>query len=169
MQQIGDKKTSEVRAAIAELPSLPLRRLRALWKDLHARDAPSAFGFDLLRRGIAYKIQENAFGGLSLQSLRALNQLKKSIEKNPNGYRGLSRRLQSGCVLVREWRGRSYRVTVTEKGFESEGRSYSTLSQIAREITGTNWNGPRFFGLRKSERLARQISNKKAVERKVAR
>ena len=60
---------------------------------------------------------------------------------------GLGPIAKSGTRLVRQWRGRTYHVTVTDDGFEFEGQSYSSLSQIAQAITGTKWSGPRFFGL----------------------
>lgn len=145
------KEICNVAVAVAELPRLRLQELRARWKILYRREVPKAFGFDLLRRSIAYKIQENFFGGLSPESRRALNRLKTSFQKTTRPSADLNRRMQSGCVLVRDWQGRSYRVTVVDNRFEFEGRNYSTLSQIAREITGTNWNGPRFFGLRKAK------------------
>ena len=68
---------------------------------------------------------------------------------------GLPRRIKSGSELVRTWNRSTYRVVVMEKGFAWEGRTYSSLSEIAFAITGTKWNGPRFFGLR--SRLAKSV------------
>lgn len=163
------KEICNIASAVAELSRLRLQELRSRWKILYDRDVPKAFGFDLLRRSIAYKIQENIFGGLSPESRRALSQLKQSLKKNPHAPGELSRRMQSGCVLVRDWKGRSYRVTVVDNRFEFEGRSYLTLSQIARDITGTNWNGPRFFGLRKTKNPIRNARKDDPLRREGSR
>ena len=76
-----------------------------------------------------------------------LNQLIAQHTKTP-GKIVLPRRIKPGAILVRQWKGASHRVTVLEGGFAYEGKSYESLSEIARSITGTRWNGPRFFGLR---------------------
>jgi len=76
-----------------------------------------------------------------------LNELMVQSAKN-NGRIVVPRRIKPGAVLVREWKGKSHRITVTEGGFAFEGRPYESLSEIARMITGTRWSGPRFFGLR---------------------
>jgi hypothetical protein len=105
-------------------------------------------GPDLLRRGIAYRLQEQRYGGLSTSVQRQLNQLIKVLTKKCTGHIELPKRVKYGAVLMRLWKGKSYRVTVLDDGFACEGRVYNSLSEIAREITGTRWNGPRFFGLR---------------------
>jgi hypothetical protein len=138
---------------IEKLPRCQIRRLRVQWRELFGRDPPPAFGPDLLRRSIAYKLQEDAYGGLLLATRRELDRLVAAIAKNPSGRIEMPRRIKAGAVLVREWKGKTHRVTVADKGFVYEARDYSSLSEIAREITGTRWNGPRFFGLRPNERL----------------
>jgi hypothetical protein len=77
-----------------------------------------------------------------------LDHLAKAAQAKPNGRLELPRRIKPGSELVRTWNRRTHRVVVMEKGFAWEGKMYSSLSQIAFEITGTKWNGPRFFGLR---------------------
>src|SRR6185437_14375034 len=104
-------------------------------------------GPDLLRRSIAYKLQEDAYGGLDKATKRLLQQLMVQMAKTP-GRIVLPRRIKAGAIIVRKWKGQSHRVTVLEDSFAYNGKSYESLSQIARQITGTRWNGPRFFGLR---------------------
>ena len=102
----------------------------------------------MLRRSIAQRIQEKAYGGLSRPTQRLLDQMMKAYAAKPNGKIVLPRRIKPGSVLVREWKGKSHRVTVLADGFAYDGKSFANLSEIAGLITGTRWNGPRFFGLR---------------------
>jgi hypothetical protein len=117
---------------------------------LFKAELPKAFGPDLLRRSIAHRIQEKAYGGLSAPTRRLLDQLVKAAMAKPNGRLELPRRIKPGSELVRTWKGKTYRVVVTANGFAHEGKTYAGLSEIASTITGTRWNGPRFFGLRSS-------------------
>ena len=91
---------------------------------------------ELLRMGIAYRIQEKMHGGLSRSSTAAL---KAPRDQGPT--------IKPGTRLVRSWNGRTVTVQVAESGFLYGDREYASLSAIAREVTGTNWSGPRFFGL----------------------
>ncbi len=136
-----------VEAEVEQLRSMPIVELRALWRAKFKSDPPKAFGPDLLRRSIAQKIQEDAYGGLDRATARLLNQLIAQYAKTP-GKIVLPRRIKPGAILVREWKSTGHRVTVLEGGFAYEGKTYESLSEIARLITGTRWNGPRFFGLR---------------------
>ena len=138
----------EVEAELERLPKMPIRDLRKRYRELFRAEYPKAFGPDLLRRSIAHTIQERAYGGLSVDDQRLLNQLVTAAQAKPNGRLELPRQIKPGSELVRTWNRRTYRVVVTEKGFAWEGRTYSGLSEVAFEITGTKWNGPRFFGLR---------------------
>ena len=137
---------------LQKLPACRIGDLRARWRTLFDAEAPQAFGPDLLRRSIAQKIQENAYGKLSPITQRELNRIITSLEKSPTGRIELPRRIKAGAVLVRDWKGKTHHVTVREKGFSYEERTYTTLSEIAREITGTRWNGPKFFGLRPADK-----------------
>jgi hypothetical protein len=139
-----------VEAELAKLPMTPIVNLRMRYRELFRSDPPKAFGPDLLRRSIAHRIQERAYGGLSKDSSRLLLQLIKAAQGKPNGKLELPRRIKAGSELVRTWRGATYRVKVTTEGFSFEGETYASLSEIACKITGTRWNGPRFFGLRSS-------------------
>jgi hypothetical protein len=130
------------------LATMPIARLRVRYREVFRTDPPKAFGPDLLRRSIAHRIQEKAYGGLSRPAQRLLDQMMKAFAARPNGEIVLPRRIKPGSVLVREWKGKSHRVTVLADGFVHEGVTYSNLSEIAGLVTGTRWNGPRFFGLR---------------------
>jgi len=138
----------EVEAELERLPKMSIVELRSRYRELFRTDPPKAFGRDLLRRNIAHRIQERAYGGLSRDHQRLLDQLVRAAQVKPNGRLELPRRIKPGSELVRTWNHRTYRVVVIEKGFAWDGQTYSSLSEIAFKITGTKWNGPRFFGLR---------------------
>ncbi len=136
-----------VATELERLRTMRIVELRALWRAKFKTDPPKAFGPDLLRRSIAYRIQQQAYGGLDPATMRLLSQLMAQHGKTP-GKIVLPRRIKPGAILVREWKKDSHRVTVLEDGFAYEGKTYESLSEIARLITGTRWNGPKFFGLR---------------------
>ena len=145
----GQPANPKVEAELNRLPGTPIVALRNRYRELFRTEPPKAFGPDLLRRSIAHRIQEKAYGGLSRELQRLLDQLIKAARAKPNGRLELPRRIKPGSELVRTWNRRTYRVVVLEKGFACEGRTFASLSEIATEITGTKWNGPRFFGLRR--------------------
>jgi Protein of unknown function (DUF2924) len=137
-----------VEAELDRLPTTPITDLRKRYRELFRTDPPKAFGPDLLRRSIAHRIQEKAYGGLSAPTRRLLDQLVKAAMAKPSGRLELPRRIKPGSELVRMWKGKTYRVIVTANGFAYDGKTFAGLSEIASAITGTRWNGPRFFGLR---------------------
>jgi len=139
-----------VEAELERLPTMPIADLRKRYLELFRTEPPKAFGPDLLRRSIAHRIQEKAYGGIPLSHQRLLDQLVKSALAKPNGRLELPRRIKPGSELVRTWNRRTYRVMVLESGFAYDGKTFASLSEIASAITGTRWNGPRFFGLRSS-------------------
>ena len=137
-----------VEAELDRLPTTPIADLRKRYRELFRAEPPKAFGPDLLRRSIAHRIQEKAYGGLPPSTRRLLDQLVKAAMAKPNGRLELPRRIKPGSELVRTWKRKSYRVMVMADGFAYDGKRFGSLSEIASEITGTRWNGPRFFGLR---------------------
>lgn len=137
-----------VEAELDRLATAPIVELRKRYKELFRTEPPKAFGPDLLRRSIAQRIQEKAYGGLSRPTQRLLDQLVKAMAAKPNGKLELPRRIKPGSELVRTWKGKTYRVVVQQDGFTYDGKAYAGLSEIASLIAGTRWNGPRFFGLR---------------------
>ena len=147
----GAPLNPEVEAELERLPATPIVELRRRYRELFQNGPPKAFGPDLLRRSIAQRIQERAYGGLSASTRRLLDQLVKAAIAKPDARLDLPRRIKPGSELVRAWNRRTYRVTVLEKGFAYEGKTFASLSEIATSITGTKWNGPRFFGLRSTK------------------
>jgi Protein of unknown function (DUF2924) len=137
-QQLIDPAAIE--AEIARLRSLALDALRRRWRVVFGQTPPAALSKDLLGRMIAWRMQEQAFGGLDRESLRFLDCLAR--------HGGPPRRhLKPGTVLVRDYQGQRHTVTVAPEGFDWEDTIYPSLSAIARAITGTAWSGPRFFAL----------------------
>ena len=136
-------KPQAIATQLAELSRYSIHQLRDRWRVLFRADIPSAFGPDLLRRSIAQKLQQDAFRKLAPRAQRELNQAVALLAKNPAARLELPRRLKRGTVLVRDWKGISHRVTIAENGFLYHDRTYTSLSEIARAITGTRWNGPR--------------------------
>jgi Protein of unknown function (DUF2924) len=144
----AQKADPAVEAELDRLPTMPIAQLRVRYRELFRTEAPAAFGPDLLRRSIAQRIQEKAYGGLPPRTQRLLNQLVKAAIAKPNGRLELPRRIKPGSELVRTWKDKTHRVTVLADGFAYGGKVFASLSEIATAITGTKWNGPRFFGLR---------------------
>ena len=146
------KADPAVEAELGRLPAMPIAELRKRYRELFRAEPPTAFGPDLLRRSVAHTIQEKAYGGLPSPARRLLNQLVKAASAKPNGRLELPQRIKPGSELVRTWNGKTYRVVVMADGFAYGGKTFASLSEIAAAITGTKWNGPRFFGLRPASR-----------------
>jgi len=145
---------------IAYLRGLDLRGLRARWQGIFQRQAPAHLTRHLLFAVIAYREQADRFGDLD-PAIRQVLDRTIAKEAGPTMSSRLASfdqkrtELKPGTVLVREWDRQSQRVTVLADGFAWNGRTYDSLSKVAFAITGTRWNGPRFFGLRdKADRPA---------------
>jgi hypothetical protein len=149
----GSEGASSAPSGLAVLDRANFETLRHEWRRLYCSEPPR-ISRDLLIRGLGYRRQEIQHGGLSRSTRRKLKTLAKMFQTTgrvaPDG--GLS--LKPGARLIREWHGRTHIVTVTEEGFEYAGASYSSLTTIAKEITGVHWSGPRFFGLKAAKRNA---------------
>ena len=145
-----------VEDVIAGLADLDAKGLRLQWRNHLGGTPPAHLPRWLLLRVFAYEFQVAALGGPDKATLRVIRQSKGrtlgSAGNGPFETRIASTRdgadLRAGALLVREWKGKLQRVTVLEKGFAWNGKPYSSLSQIAKAITATAWNGHRFFGLR---------------------
>jgi hypothetical protein len=134
--------------AIAALQSFDVAQLRARWRTLYKTAAPSRFSRDLLMRAVAYRLQEQALGGLKLATRRLFQRVAADAQaRRPLKLKRL-RKLGPGAVLIREWGGVKHRVVVLENDFSFRGQRYRSLSAVARLITGSHWSGPLFFGLR---------------------
>lgn len=134
---------------LAALTTMSSAQLRAEWMRVHKAAAPP-ISADLLARGIAWRLQEKAHGGFTSTTLRELQRLKRRLDSSGsvsvNAYEG---RIKPGTRLVRDWGGESHHVLVLESGYDYRDRRYASLSQIAADITGAHWSGPRFFGLKR--------------------
>lgn len=126
----------KLKERLVSLTQMGRSELRKEWEQVCKQPAPS-LSADLLRLGIAYRLQEKAHRGLSRASLSELN---TTVSARPA--------IKPGTRLVRSWNGRTISVLVEEDGFVFEDRNYPSLSAIARDVTGAHWSGPRFFGLR---------------------
>src|ERR1700680_4753169 len=133
IQQIAPPKPVDpaVEAELDRLPTTPIADLRKRYRELFRTDPPKAFGPDLLRRSIAHRIQEKAYGGLSRSAQRLPDQMMKAYAAKPGGNIVLPRRIKPGSVLVREWKRKSHRVVVLADGFAYDGRTFANLSEIA--------------------------------------
>jgi hypothetical protein len=142
-----------INAEIAQLRGLGSEVLRMRWKLAFRRDTPSHLQRHLLFSMLAYRLQAEVLGDLGAEIERYLTRLVQAsspAEAAPltHAFEQQQRKPAPGTVLNREWNGQHYRVMVLDDGFAWEGRTYRSLSEIAKAITGTKWNGPRFFGLR---------------------
>lgn len=144
--------TTAILTQVAALPTLPTPKLKAMWRELTGTEPPPYNRTFLVKR-LAYRIQELAFGGLSVQAERHLDDLVDELDgKKKPKPKDMAAPIV-GTKLIREWQGVLQEVTALADGFEWQGRRYQSLSAVARAITGTRWNGPLFFGLRKHGKL----------------
>lgn len=147
----------EISAKLQELPHLRTSKLRVLWQELFAKPVHQKLRRDLMIPILAYRIQEKAYGGLKPSTRKRLQKLAAELETNPKARLQPSRRLKTGIKLIRQWQGETHEVLVVDRGFNYRNKRYASLSEIARQITGTHWSDPLFFGL-KQPRDARSIS-----------
>jgi hypothetical protein len=143
---------SAVDEQISILEEATVLQLRQMWRERHGIDAPCGFSKDLIVRALAHQIQENAFGVLE-------KRWAQRLARGPDAKRPAELNLKSGSVIIREYQGQIHAVTILPDGFSWQGETYASLSIIARKITGTVWNGPRFFGLRVRSKRAQPATD----------
>lgn len=157
-------KRNKIAAEIDAIRKMNKHQLRVRWKQLFKRGAPAALTKGLLARMIAYRVQERAFGGLDRSTEKRLDSYAQGKPAEASRY------LKPGTVVIREYQGVRHTVTIGDGSYIWNDKKYASLSIIAKEITGTSWNGPRFFGLRESNEDERpQTQARNAFERGVAR
>ena len=150
----GTRQRQTIEDEIALLRDFDLKALRARWQNEFARAAPEHLTRYLLFRILAYRIQADRLGDLDAETNKVLAQAARRNGRPSDVARGLAELDQRrsapppGAVLVREWDQKSHRIMVLQDGFAWNGKIFASLSQVALAITGTKWNGPRFFGLR---------------------
>ena len=132
---------------LAALKGASRAELVAAWRRLFRALPPKQLGRDLLELGVAWKLQESALGGLSASAKRQLTELGRTLGERAELPPTRKLSLKPGVRLIREWGGKTHEVTVLETGFGWAGKTWPSLSAIARAMTGTRWSGPRFFGL----------------------
>ncbi len=141
---------SAVDKKVNALQVLGRAELLARWKRAFKQPAPKRISRELLLLALAYQIQERAERGLSKAALKRLTGRGGADEAGRRAPKIKAPRLKPGSRLIREWHGEVHQVMVRDNGFEYRSQRYRSLSKIAREITGTQWSGPSFFGLRKA-------------------
>jgi hypothetical protein len=137
-----------VAAQLAALPQIPMAELWKLW-DEHFSRRPGTWNRDYVTSRVAFKIQERAFGGIDPDIKRKLLRLGES-QSVFGKRRGSEMHLMPGTVLMRDWNEATHRVVVTPDGlYDLDGKVFKSLSAVARHITGTQWSGPAFFGVKR--------------------
>jgi hypothetical protein len=137
-----------IAAQVAALPKTPTPELKQMWRELFDREPPG-FSRNYLISRLAYRIQELAYGGLKSATRARLDTLAEGLDPKVTRKRIVNGPVV-GTTLIREWRGVEHKVTVLADGCEWEGRRYKSMSAVARAITGTQWNGWSFFGLKRA-------------------
>jgi len=164
MDDLKNKKMERNRTSVlrqlAHLQNMTLKQLREKWIDLYGNNPPEYKKQFLIKR-LAYRIQELFYGGLSEQTKSNLKKVAKSdpiatISRKIPQARKSQESILSGTSFVRIWKDQRYEVVAVENGFEYKGVIYKSLSAVARKITGTQWNGKVFFGLKNKKK---EVSN----------
>ena len=137
-------------AEIGRLPVLSLLELRVRWKTLFGHPAPKSLRRNFLARAVAYQMQVEAYGGLSVATKRRLREIAHAVRNGDANAMLGSGRIKPGTQMIRQWQNTSHTVTALVDGFEWNGRTYKSLSAVANAITGTNWNGFAFFGIKRA-------------------
>jgi hypothetical protein len=150
----------KLRLDVEALGRMSPAELRSAWRETFKQAAPQ-LSPDLLARAIAYRLQERQHGGLTSSVCLELARLTRLVARTGECRPANHISIKPGTRLVREWNGRALNVLVCDEGFELDGRHYASLTQIAHDVTGTRWSGPRFFGLksRKAPPGRRKIVN----------
>lgn len=148
----------ELEREVARLRGLDVKALRARWHTVFRRRAPAHLPRHLLFRVLAYRLQADRLGDLDDGTKRLLERPNETDSMRTAQRSQDKRHLKPGTLLIREWRGVQQRVMVLPEGFAWKDKTYPSLSKVAFAITGSRWNGPRFFGLR--DRQASQAEAK---------
>jgi len=135
---------------IGRLPALSLLELRNHWKKPFGHSAPKSLRRNFLARAVAYQMQVEAYGGLSVATKRRLREIVNAVRNGDASAALGSNRIKPGTQMIRQWQNTTHKVTALNEGFEWDGRTYKSLSAVANAITGTNWNGYAFFGIKRA-------------------
>lgn len=141
-----------IAAGIKKLEELSTAQLKARWHRKWPVQLPKQVSRDLLVLSLAGELQATEFGGLPRELQRQIDTLAGNLKRSGKIDRNAPIGIKPGTRLIREWQGERHEVTVLEKRFAYKNKQFDSLSEIAREITGTRWSGPVFFGLKKVSR-----------------
>ena len=147
---VGARKcadTDALKIQLAALSEMDASDLRVEWRRLYRSHPPKKLSRDLLELGVSWKLQERVLGGLSAATKRQLDELARTMATKSDLAKARKVTLKPGAQLVGAWGGETHGVLVVDDGFQWRGTTWRSLSAIAREMTGTHWSGPRFFGL----------------------
>ena len=153
-RRLGSKRSvrsaqEDVAEQLAALANMERNDLIALWRKQFRSSPPDRIRRDLLELGIAWKLREKAFGGLKKSIVSELRRLCEDLAETGDIRRAEAPLLKPGTRLLREWGGFTHEVVILDDGFLWKDKSWTSLSAIAKAITGAHWSGPRFFGLKK--------------------
>jgi hypothetical protein len=145
-------RVEDLEAQLAQLEHLTREQLVERWCELYGSDPPGKVSDLLMRQAVAYRLQVRQLGGLNFSTRRTLE--RALDEDRPVGAtpKCQGKSIAVGAVLIRQWRGATHQVTILENGMLYHGKHYRSLSEVAREITGTRWSGPLFFGLKRNHK-----------------
>jgi hypothetical protein len=137
------------------LQALPITAVRSLWHQTFKSTPPTCARKEFLIRILAHAMQGRAYKALSKSCAKALQELAQ-IEVSTHSDAAIDTKLKPGARLVRRWGGANHEVMVMDRGFAYRGSAYTSLTEVARRITGAHWSGPRFFGL---QRTSKKMAN----------
>ncbi len=150
---VQTRRQSEALAeAVTELETVSKDELRQRWETSFKAAPPPRASREFLARSLAHRIQGQVLGGLPPRVQKQLDRLTREFERDPGFAPTSTQTFKPGTRLVREWKGAVHEIEILEQGYSWQGVRYGSLSRIAREITGTRWSGPAFFGLKKPQK-----------------
>jgi hypothetical protein len=149
----SSRSIADLENRLVALAKLDLAALRWAWREANGRDAPAGLSREFLLRYLCHRLQTQSFGDLDGKTKRNLDRLADGDLSVIAASIGPGMNLRPGTLLVREYKDEMHRVTVLAEGYSWRGKTYPTLSAVARAITGANWNGYVFFGLRKKGKV----------------
>ncbi len=132
----------QIRKEVEFLSAASRQELLSRWQQLNGSPAPSGLSTSLLRRGVIYAVQAKQYGDLAPAYRKVLLQVAANKTASPPAS------MKTGARLVREWNGVAHVVDIVDGGFKYRGKTYASLTAIAKEITGAHWSGPRFFRIK---------------------
>jgi hypothetical protein len=148
------QRAEALQADLDAVASARLPQLREIWSERLGEDPPALRSFKIVRYMLAYRLQQAVHGGLSAPAQRKLESIEARRAGPTTKPAPAPVRLGAGATLIREWKGVRHEVRVVQGGYVHDGQAYKSLSEVARAITGTRWNGPLFFGMRDKPKVA---------------